>query len=449
MKNPQTPLLAMAAAALATTLGASSANAQTFSLESAVLDSRTSRNLGVTTERGELAALFRAQKALTFGILRASGIALDQLPPDVRSRIERFQTTNLEAFRAFSSGLDLKDQGRFAEAKEAFRRAAELDPGFALAREQQQAMPDTNALNPVQLRAVIAANASAAVDRGKATFAVDLSRAMAAMQAGAQVVAVALPAADSGTATRLDYRVNESGSGPNFSPNLAVALSYNYTAAGGTPIGIANSNEWAGGKYATSNNALDAVGAVGDSFQARRESAAVTNTGSATLSDGTRAYWGSWASAPGASAGVTISGSFVRAPTLGPVDWLMAEATSRMPTASSVVFTPTGGSLQNVSGTIGVNFTTRAVTLNNLGFDIGALSFSGLQGNATYSDRVASGVFGGNYTAGSCTGCAAFAPLSSAFSGNFAGRDANGLLFSTFLLTGNGTVSGVQLFQRP
>ena len=139
--------------------------AQGFALEGAIIDSRTGASLGVVTERGDLSALFRAQKAMTFGILRSAGISLEQLSPELRSRIERFQTTNVEAFRAFSQGLDLKDQGKFAEAREFFKRAAELDPNFSLAAEQQQSMPDVNLLNSVQTRAVLAAAAGAAVDQ--------------------------------------------------------------------------------------------------------------------------------------------------------------------------------------------------------------------------------------------------------------------------------------------
>ena len=432
---------------------ASAASAQTFSLESAVLDSRSSRNLGVTTERGELAALLRAQKAITFGILRASGISLDQLPADVRARIERFQTTNLDAFRAFSTGLDLRDQGRFAEAKEAFRRAAELDPGFALAREQQLAMPDVNVLGPVQLRAAIAATASAAVDRGKATYAVDLSRAMAAMQAGQTVVAVQQPPAEALQASAASaYTINSPGSGTDYAPNQTTGLAYRFQPGGGPMIGLASTYELTGGQYANANGVLESIETQdeqGNRFVAQRRGAAAVNLGSATIGDGSRVYWGQWLSSPGASAVVTVNQVPVVAPALGMVDFMYGEAPRQMPTSSTATFTPTGGMLQNPSGTISVNFATRDVTLNNLGFSIEGLAFSGLAGSARYSDKVASGVFTGNYTAGTCAGCAAFAPQSSAFGGNFVGRSAEGLLFSTFLFTGTGTVSGLQLFQRP
>lgn len=424
------------------------ASAQTFSIESAVLDTRSARNLGVTTERGALADVFKAQKAVTFGILRAAGIDLDRLPPEVRARVERFQTTNVEAFRAFSQGLDLKDQGRYAEAKEAFRRAAEIDPNFRLAVEQQQAMPDVNLGTGVQMRAVIAAAANTAVERGKQGFVVDLARATAALQSGQAVSVAAQPAPTetAQSAAARDYTVNPPGSGSQYLPNLVAALAYGYTTPAGS-VNLASASEWTGDKYGTRGNVLESVGSAGD-FQAKRLDATNVAGGSATLADGTVAYWGSWLSSPGASASVTVSGVPVVAPALGRVDYVFADATTAMPSSGTAVFRPLGGSLQQTSGTISVNFVTRDIALANLGFTIDGLAFSALAGSASYSARSASGAFQGNYTSGSCSGCAAFLPQSSAFGGNFIGKDAAGLVFSTILLTGSGTASGVHLFGR-
>ena len=448
------PAVLPIAAALAT-LAAGAAQAQNFAIESAVIDTRSARNLGVTTERGAIADLFKAQKAVTFGILRAAGIDVDALPPEVRARVSRFQTTNVDAFRMFSQGLDLKDQGRFAEAKEAFRRAAEIDPNFQLAVEQQQAMPEINLSTGVQMRAVVAVASAAAVDRGRQGYVVDMSRAVAALQAGQSVSVATQPAPttqDAQTASVHDYTTNPPGSGAQFLPNLVAGLAYGYATQAGT-INIANVNEWTGDKYGTNADVLESVGAPGD-FQAKRSSAndgTATNApgGSVTLSDGvTKAYWGSWLSSPGASASVTVSGLPVVAPVLGTVNYVFADATTAMPTAGSASFKPVGGFLQQPTGQINVNFVTRDVALADLGFTIGSLSFSGLNGTAKYSAQSGSGAFLGNYSSGSCSGCAAFLPQSSAFGGNFVGKDAAGLVFSTILLTGTSTVSGVHLFGR-
>ncbi|MBX3636006.1 MAG: hypothetical protein KF683_11590 [Rubrivivax sp.] len=424
------------------------AAAQTFTLEGAVLDSRSSQNLGVVSERGDIATLFRAQKAMTFGILRAAGIPLDQLSPEVRARIERFQTTNLEAFRAFSQGLDLKDQGKFAEAREFFRRAAELDPGFALAAEQQQAMPDVNLGAGVQVRAVLAAAAGAAVDRGRSAVAVDVARATAALQAGQTVVTIAAPSERALANAGDGYTANPPGSSTQFLPNLAAGIAYTYTVPPAAPISIAIAGEWRADRIRVENNALEALGTAGD-FQALRGAAAVTAQGSALVGDGSTAYWGRWASTPAASASVSVNNAAITAPTLGNVDWIYADATRVMPSTGTAVFTPTAGpTMSNASGSIAVNFATRGVTLNNLGFTIGSQTFSSLTGSASIDPRIASGAFGGNYTGGACSGCAGFTPLASTFGGHFVGREANGLLFSTILLTGDGTAAGVHLFGR-
>lgn len=425
------------------------AQAQNFALEGAVIDSRSSQNLGVVSERGAIAGVFRAQKAMTFGILRAAGISLEQLPPEVRARIERFQTTNVEAFRAFSDGLDLKDQGRFAEARERFRRAAELDPGFVLAAEQQRSMPDVNLGGSIQIRTVVAAAAGAAVDKGKGSFTVDVSRAMAAIQAGQVVVVVtAAPTEQPQGIGGGNFTSNPAGSGAQFSSNLVAGLSYAYANAPGSTVGIANVNEWRADKYRVAGGVLESAGSNGD-FLAQRLGASVGNTGQKALADGSTAYWGTWQSTPGASAAVTVSGVARTAPALGPADFVIADATRTMPGTGTAVFSPAGGGLTNPSGTIAVDFLNRRVDLQNLGFDIAGLRFSGLAGSAPIDARIASGAFSGNYSAGQCNGCSGFTPLSSAFGGNFVGKNADGLVFSTIMLTNGSSVSGVHLFAKP
>jgi len=443
MKLPHTVIATVLLAA------AGGAAAQSFSLEGAVIDSRTSRSLGVINERGDINALFRAQKAMTFGILRSAGISLEQLPPEVRSRIERFATTNLEAFRAFSTGLDLKDQGKFVEAKAQFARAAELDPNFALAAEQQQAMPDVNLGTGVQTRAVMLAAAGAAVDRGKASFAVDTARAVAALAAGQSVIAITLPSSTD-AATGSAFTTTPPGSGTQYVPNIVAGLAYTVTLPSGTTASVANAAEWKSDAFRLDGTALDGLGNAAIGFQAQRQNASAVPGGSTVLADGSTAYWGSWLSTPTASASVSVSGQTVTAPQLGPVDYAYADATRTMPTTGTAVFSPAGGSLGQAGGTVAVNFVTRGVALQNLGFNIGSLAFSGLNGSATYSDRIASGTFGGNYSSGTCTGCSAFTPLSSSFGGSFIGRNADGLVFSTFLLTGGGgSAAGVHVFKQP
>ena len=421
---------------LALQLGAGAASAQGFALEGAVIDSRTGNSLGVITERGSLNDLFKAQKSITFGILRSAGISLDQLSPEVRARIERFQTTNIEAFRAYSQGLDLKDQGKFSEARELFRRAAQLDPGFALANQERVSMPDVSVTSPGALRAAVAAAAGTAVAQGKALFAVDVAGAQAALQAGQAVVQVSSDQVRNGAGG--GYNVNDelgrSGSGQGDGSKVSASLSYSETLS----PGVVNTTFLVVGELGTqevslSAGVLNSLGERASGYQAARGSATSANTGNTTLGDGTVAYWGSWLSAAGGnSALLTRPGqSTVQAPALGQIDWVVAAATRSMPTVGSVTFAPAGGLLQN------------------LGFRAGGLDFSNLNGSTRYAGTGA-GAFGGFYSSGTCAACTGFVPGSSFFGGSFAGQQANGLLFSTLLVTGSPTSTvGAHVFKRP
>lgn len=428
---------------------AGAATAQTFVLESAVIDSRSGANLGVSTERGDVAALFRAQKSLTFGILRSAGVDINALAPEVRARIERFQTTNLEAFRAFSNGLDLKDQGRYAEARAQFQRAAELDPGFALAVEQQQAMPEVTLGTAVQLRAVLAASAGQAVSRGQASYVVDAQRAVAAAQGGLAVVQAPLPAPTDAEILDVDptkeFTVNEAGSGTNFVPNLGTATTFGL----GSGVRVAINGEWKAGQYRTEGGQLVSAGDPAAGLALQRGGATAVPGGSTDLADGSRVYWGRWMSTASASASVQFRGNVFVAPELGAVDWIAGEATRQLPASSTATFLPAGGgNLGNVSGSLLVNFQLRTVALQNLGFTLDGLAFSGLQGSAAMRAGSLSGLFDANYTAGSCSGCTNFLPTASSFGGNFLGRNADGLLFSTTLATDGGTRAGITLLKK-
>lgn len=443
-----------AATATGLALAAFAVQAQNYRLEGAVIDSRDARSLGVVTEAGTIDSLFRAQKAMTFGILRAAGISLDDLPPEVRARIERFATTNLDAFRAFSQGLELKDQGRFVEARELFRRAAELDPGFTLAAEQQRAMPEVNLGSGLQLRAVLAAATSTAVDKGKAVVALDTTRALAALSQGAQLVATNLaPSADE---TRFRYTSNPAGAAGGFRPNIVVGYAYAFAPASGTVVSVADAAEWRGDSYQLNGGLLASLGSSSN-FVARKETALDGPGGSLPLADGSTAYWGTWVSLPGASASIASNGVPYTAPALGAFDYVHGEATRSMPAIGSASFSPVAGagSLGAPSGTINVDFVQRTIALQNLAFGLGPLlSFSGLNGSASYDNTTvgvgsAAGSFSGRYTSGSCTGCTRFDATASIFSGSFIGRNADGLVFSTLLATGGTPVGGVQLFVKP
>jgi Tetratricopeptide repeat len=438
-------------------LGAASASAERFDLESAIIDSSSARALGGGKKSGEMAGFFSAQKELVYGALSDLGIALDSLPLDVRKNLERFQTTNFAAFKMFSLGLNAQDQGKFAEAKAFFEKAVELDPNFELAGELGVAMPNSNVVSSLQLQAVLAAAAKSATSAGKLQVEVDLSGAIAALQSGQNVVLlkVATPAPVNNPTAPASFTSNSPGASANYAARKVVGLHYAEQVPGGVgaSVGVdsAFTNEWTLNQTSSDAAGLQRVG-ESSAFEALRVSASSSLDGSGVLGDGSAYSWGHWA-APGfrvVSGGAAVAG-------LGPqLQFMVAEATRAMPTTGSVRFTPAGGFLGNVLGDIRVDFLNRKVQLNNLGFDLSGYTFRNLNSAATdFSSSIASGFFKGNYSSGSCASCPAFAPTSSVFSGNFLGKNASGLMFSTVLATGvnpstgAATAAGLQVFKGP
>ena len=424
------------------------AQAEKFQIESAVIDSVSGKELGVVRENGGVSEFFKAQKKMMFEMLNSAGIDFKSLPVDVRGRLEKFQTVNLEAFKAFSQGLDLMDEGKYAEAHAFFEKATQLDPNFKLAEDKKVAMPDVNVSNTVQLRSVIRDNAKTAVGNGMSKVQVDLGQALAAMQSGQTVVmgASTTPQVENKNSSGSNYTANQPGSGAALAPRKVVGVAFSYTS-NGVPVGIASSNEWATDQYTASGSALQTVGT--GSFVAQKSLATAGATQAYTLTDGSAVYWGTWQSTPGASASVIVSGTPLSAPVLGSqVQYMMGDATRAMPTSGTAVFLPVAGFLTNTVGNMSVNFTTRQVAVNNLGFTSGAVSYAGLNGVTSYSTAIASGFFKGNFSSGTCAGCSSFSPAASVYTGNFVGAAANGVIVSTIMQNGAGTVSGVHLLAR-
>lgn len=426
------------------------AHAERFDLESAILESATAKAIGGGKKSGDIATFFTAQKEMVYTALADLGISLDSLPADIRKNLERFHTTNFAAFKMFSLGLNAQDEGKFAEAKAFFQKAVELDPNFQLAGELGISMPASNVTGTVQMQAALAAAAKSATSSGKVQVEVDLSGAIAALQSGQNVVVGVKPDASVDSAgarsANNNYTSNPAGSGTSYADRKAVAVSYSVQDTSGVTVALATTNEWTLDQASSDAAGLVKVGDAAQ-FQATRSLAASTVSGSLNLADGSPVSWGTWQSGAGTAFSVSTQDGPVLG--LGPqFQYLIGQATRDMPTTGTATFAPAGGFLTNASGSIGVDFVSRSVQLNNLGFTLGGADFSNLNGTATYSTTIASGFFKGNYSGGSCTGCAAFSPTASVFTGNFLGKGASGLMLSTVLSTGSGTVAGVHAFKQ-
>jgi hypothetical protein len=83
------------------------------------------------TQSDELSNLFKVQKEMVFKVVKDMGITLTR---EEITAIEKIPTKNLQAFFAYSVGLEKEGQGDFESAGVYFKQASTLDPSFAPAK---------------------------------------------------------------------------------------------------------------------------------------------------------------------------------------------------------------------------------------------------------------------------------------------------------------------------
>jgi tetratricopeptide (TPR) repeat protein len=108
---------------------------QQLRVDAAVIDVPTTRVAGATNDDRTLDQLLTLEKNIALGLFAQLGVTLTTAE---RNAIEQRPTRSLAAFLAYSHGLLLEDDGRFAEADEFYRTAVRLDPGFAAARQRSR-----------------------------------------------------------------------------------------------------------------------------------------------------------------------------------------------------------------------------------------------------------------------------------------------------------------------
>jgi hypothetical protein len=320
-----------------------------------------------------------------------------------------------------------------------------------MARDLEIAMPQSDARNSLQFQAVLREAVKSATQGGKESVATEVARAALAMQQGMTVVVGAAPVeAQALAAVPVDSLANPAGSGEKYGVRSVVGISYMLFPQSPQPVGVAFTTDWSPGQVMHSGNDLVSVGDK-TTFTALAGGASPCRVGCRdpyVLPDGSVVNWGSWISQAGASASVTVSGTVTRFPDLGAlVTYMVGPATVTMPTTGQATFSPVGGDFSATGGSITADFGQRTINFNDLAFKLGTFGFSNLTGTANYANS-GSGFFNGNYRSGSCTGCTGFSATGSAFTGNFVGGNANGLIFSSVMQTGSGTVSGVHLFKQ-
>jgi tetratricopeptide (TPR) repeat protein len=101
-----------------------------------VTNVQTSQNVGNgARDQQTVDQLFTLEKNIVFGLFDDLGVTLTTAE---RNAIEQRPTRSLQAFLAYSRGLELEDQGRFDEAARFFDNAVRTDPGFGAAQQKSQ-----------------------------------------------------------------------------------------------------------------------------------------------------------------------------------------------------------------------------------------------------------------------------------------------------------------------
>jgi len=77
--------------------------------------------------------LFKIEKDLVFRTIELLGV---ELTPEERRKIQFIPTQNVQAYLAYTMGLDDESAGRFNEAAEHYGNAAQMDKSFALAKSR-------------------------------------------------------------------------------------------------------------------------------------------------------------------------------------------------------------------------------------------------------------------------------------------------------------------------
>ena len=127
-------------------------------VDAAVVDVASAGVAASAGQSAELGRLFDLEKQLVFSIFDGLGI---QLSPAEREAINQRPTQSVQAFLAYSRGLEAEDRGDFAGAREAYGEAAGLDPSFRAAAQSASQATDLSAAaqqTTTQVEAVVVQN---------------------------------------------------------------------------------------------------------------------------------------------------------------------------------------------------------------------------------------------------------------------------------------------------
>jgi TolB-like protein len=118
-------------------------------IAASVVSVATSEATGTANAENSLERLFDLEKEIVFGVIDRLGITLTAAE---RRSIEQRPTRSVQAFIAYSRGLEASDAGRLDEARNFFDNARSIDPGFgaaaAAAQGAQSALVGSSVTSP-------------------------------------------------------------------------------------------------------------------------------------------------------------------------------------------------------------------------------------------------------------------------------------------------------------
>lgn len=106
---------------------------QRLRVDAAIVNTTTSRVAGGAANENTLEQLFDIEKAIVLQLFDSLGVTLTTAE---RNAIEQRPTRSMQAFLAYSDGLQLEDQGRFGEAATRYQDAVRIDPAFSQASQK-------------------------------------------------------------------------------------------------------------------------------------------------------------------------------------------------------------------------------------------------------------------------------------------------------------------------
>jgi TolB-like protein len=143
----------------------------------------------------QMSRLFDIEKVLVRGLFQSLGITLS---PAEQQSIDQRPTRSLQAFLAWSRGLEAEDRGDFAGAQQFYDQATRIDPGFLGATQGSARASEISAASAATVQSVdVAVSQSVATETGAGTE----ERQTALTNGTNSVTPPATPVTTSGTTT--------------------------------------------------------------------------------------------------------------------------------------------------------------------------------------------------------------------------------------------------------